>query len=298
MTNTDRRHDEEDIQRMARELQRPTAEEFARMVRLLRPSPTARSSARPSSRSATSATRSPPRSSRPRSTPVKKGLPGLQHELPGLPRAGQVPGLPRQDARRPDGPDRGATPLLPLPHCRSGHYPGDDALGLEHPRLTAGARAWSSPGRDHRQLRRGGRDAPARGGRAPARRIDRRAGHRGRRRAARAGPGRRPHPRARLRAAWDWQPRRRRRAGRLRQRRRHRRRHPGARRRPGPRAGWPTSAWSTTPEAFDPEAPADARPIERARYLAGLHDLDELGGPTAPPGRAGRHGPRPSGGSA
>ncbi len=29
--------------------------------------------------------------------------------------------------------------------------------------------------------------------------------------------------------------------------------------------------------AFDPEAPADARPIERARYLAGFHDLDALG---------------------
>src|SRR5258705_29567 len=31
------------------------------------------------------------------------------------------------------------------------------------------------------------------------------------------------------------------------------------------------------PAAFDPEAPQDARPIEQARYLAGLIDLEELG---------------------
>jgi hypothetical protein len=39
MTKTDGRHDEEDIQRMARELREATAEEFAQMVRLLRAKP-------------------------------------------------------------------------------------------------------------------------------------------------------------------------------------------------------------------------------------------------------------------
>jgi hypothetical protein len=39
MTQTDRLHDEEDIRRTARELQEATADDFARMVRLLRSKP-------------------------------------------------------------------------------------------------------------------------------------------------------------------------------------------------------------------------------------------------------------------
>ncbi len=39
MTDTDRLHDEEAIRRTARELQEATAEDFARMVRLLRSKP-------------------------------------------------------------------------------------------------------------------------------------------------------------------------------------------------------------------------------------------------------------------
>jgi hypothetical protein len=41
MADTDRLHDEEDILRTARELQEATAEDFARMVRLLRSRPDA-----------------------------------------------------------------------------------------------------------------------------------------------------------------------------------------------------------------------------------------------------------------
>jgi hypothetical protein len=39
MAETDRLHDEEDILRTARELQEATAEDFARMIRLLRSKP-------------------------------------------------------------------------------------------------------------------------------------------------------------------------------------------------------------------------------------------------------------------
>jgi hypothetical protein len=39
MLNTDQRHDEEEIRRTARELQEATADDFARMVRILRSRP-------------------------------------------------------------------------------------------------------------------------------------------------------------------------------------------------------------------------------------------------------------------
>ena len=175
------------------------------------------------------------------------------------------------------GPITVQRPYYHCPHCRSGHYPGDTALGQEHPSLTAGAeRVVSFLGAAT------GSFAEARatlletaGLRLCESSVERTTEAAGERLGKLLAAGQTLGPTG-SRAMWD----------RNRDATGQRIAYvsvdatgiaiqgPGATRAEG-RMAYVGMVYDA--RSFDPEAPSDARPIERARYLAGFTDLDALG---------------------
>jgi hypothetical protein len=175
------------------------------------------------------------------------------------------------------GPIEWQRPYYHCPHCHAGHYPGDEALGQVHPTLTAGAErvvallgAVEAFGRVADVVL-----AETTGLRLSESTVERTTEAAGGRLGDLLAEGRTVGP-VGPEAAWDF--------------------HPDS---AGERVAYisvdatgvgiqgPAAARAEgrmayvgmvySPRAFDPRAPADARPIERARYLAGFHDLDGLG---------------------
>jgi hypothetical protein len=175
------------------------------------------------------------------------------------------------------GPIELRRPYYHCPHCRTGHYPGDDALGLEHPRLTAGAeRVVALVGTIGSFAEAAESVLPEVAGlRLAESTVERTTEAAGKRLGALLADGRTLGPTG-AGAAWDFN------RDALGERVAYISvdatgvgiQGPGATRAEG-RMAYVAMVYDA--RAFDPEAPADARPIERARYLAGFHDLDALG---------------------
>ena len=174
------------------------------------------------------------------------------------------------------GPIAVDRPYYHCPHCHSGHYPGDDALAQAHPTLTAGAeRVVAYVGTIGPFAEAKATLAETAGLRLAESTVERATEAAGRRLGATLAEGHTLGPIG-VRAAWDWNTD-----------------AAGARVAyisvdatgvgiQGPHAARAEGRMAYVgmvydAAAFDPEVPADARPIERARYLAGFHDLEELG---------------------
>ena len=211
----------------------------------------------------------------------KKGVPGVQPELPGLPRGGPVRRLPAQGARQPAGAVRLERAYY---HCRPATRataPATQVLGLTAGDLTPGAARGRLPGRRRRQLRRGGRGRPAAAGGPAALGVDRRADHRGGRPATSAGAW----PRARPSAPAGPGPGTRTPRGRPAPTSRSTppacaSRGPAG---PRPRGGWPRWRWSTTRSprtaAAGPSPTARAAPRGRPATWPALEGQAALGEP-------------------
>ena len=175
------------------------------------------------------------------------------------------------------GPIEVRRPYYHCPHCHTGHYPGDDALGQRHPTLTVGAeRVVALLG----TIEAFGRIAEVvlaetTGLRLSESTVERATEAAGARLGGLLADGHTVGP-VGLEAAWDF----------------HRDstgervayisvdatgvgiQGPDAARAEG-RMAYVGMVYN--PRAFDPESGTDARPIEQARYLAGFYDLDGLG---------------------
>lgn len=174
------------------------------------------------------------------------------------------------------GPIRVDRPYYHCPYCRSGHYPGDDALAQGHPTLTAGAeRVVAYAGTISGFAEAKATVAEMAGLRLGESTVERATEAAGERLGKLLAGGHTLGPTG-AGAAWDWNADAEGRpvayvsvdatgVG---------MQGPGATRAEG-RMAYVGIVYDA--KAFDPEAPADARPIERARYLAGFHDLDALG---------------------
>jgi hypothetical protein len=175
------------------------------------------------------------------------------------------------------GPIELRRPYYHCPHCHSGHYPGDDALGQEHATLTAGAeRIVTLVGAIDCFAKAAELVLPEVAGlRLSESTVERTTEAAGERLGNLMGEGHTLGPIG-TKAAWDWN---RDDAG-------ERIAYlsidatglgiqgPGGVRAEG-RMAYVGMIYD--PQASDPQAPTEARPIERARYLAGFYDLDELG---------------------
>jgi hypothetical protein len=175
------------------------------------------------------------------------------------------------------GPIELRRPYYHCPHCHSGHYPGDDALGQEHATLTAGAeRIVTLAGAIDGFARAAELILPEMAGlRLSESTIERTTEAAGERLGDLLGEGHTLGPIG-VNAAWDWN-----------------RDAAGERIAyisidatgvgiQGPDAARAEGRMAYVgmiydPQAFDPLAPTEARPIERVRYLAGFYDLDGLG---------------------
>jgi hypothetical protein len=175
------------------------------------------------------------------------------------------------------GPIELQRPYYHCPHCHTGCYPGDDALGQRHPTLTAGAeRVVSLVGTIDGFARAAEVILPEVAGlRLSESTVERTTEAAGQRLGEILAEGHTVGPTG-PKAAWDWN------------------RDTvgdrvayisidatgiGIQGPDGSRAEGRMAyvAMIYNPRAFDPLAPTEARPIDRARYLAGFYDLDELG---------------------
>jgi hypothetical protein len=174
------------------------------------------------------------------------------------------------------GPIKVDRPYYHCPHCRSGSYPGDGALAQSHPSLTAGAeRVVAYAGTVAGFAEAKATLVEMAGLRLSESTVERATEAAGERLGELLAEGHTLGPTG-DRAAWDWNADAEGRTvayvsvdatgvgmqG------------PGATRAEG-RMAYVGMVYDA--EAFDPEAPTDARPIERARYLAGFDGLDALG---------------------
>lgn len=175
------------------------------------------------------------------------------------------------------GPIELQRPYYHCPHCHRGHYPGDEALGQQHPTLTAGAeRVVSLVGTIDSFAGAAKLILPEVAGlRLSESTVERTTEAAGQRLGDLLAEGHTVGPTG-TKAAWDWN-----------------------RDATGERVAYisidatgvgiqgPDGSRAEgrmayvgmiyNPQAFDPLAPTEARPIERARYLAGFYDLDGLG---------------------
>ncbi len=174
------------------------------------------------------------------------------------------------------GPIAVERPYYHCPHCHSGHYPGDEALAQGHPTLTAGAeRVVAYVGTIGPFAQARATLAETAGLRLAESTVERATEAAGQRLGVLLSEGHTLGP-AGAPAAWDWntdadgrrvayvsvdatgvgiQGK-------------------GAAKAEG-RMAYVGMVYDA--EAFDPDSSDDSRPIERARYLAGFHGLDELG---------------------
>jgi hypothetical protein len=175
------------------------------------------------------------------------------------------------------GPIELRRPYYHCSHCHTGHYPGDDALGQEHATLTAGAeRIVTLVGAIDGFARAAELVLPEVAGlRLSESTIERTTEAAGERLGDLLGEGHTRGPIG-VKAAWDWN------RDALGERIAYISidatgigiQGPGGVRAEG-RMAYVGMIYD--PQAFDPLAPTEARPIERARYLAGFYDLDGLG---------------------
>jgi len=174
------------------------------------------------------------------------------------------------------GPIAVERPYYHCPHCHSGHYPGDEALAQGHPTLTAGAeRVLAYVGTIGPFAQAQATLAETAGLRLAESTAERATEAAGRRLGDLLAGGHTLGPTG-VRAAWGWN------VDAAGQRVAYvsvdatgvGMQGPGAARAEG-RMAYVGMVYDAA--AFDPEAPADARPIRQARYLAGFYDLEGLG---------------------
>jgi hypothetical protein len=175
------------------------------------------------------------------------------------------------------GPIELQRPYYHCPHCHGGHYPGDQALGQRHPTLTAGAeRVVTLVGTIEAFATAADLILPEVAGlRLSESTVERTTEAAGERLADLLGEGHTLGP-VGPKAIWDWN------RDALGDRVAYisidatgiGMQGPDAGRVPG-RMAYVGMIYD--PQEFDPKAPTEARPIQRARYLAGFYDLDNLG---------------------